>query len=206
MGLLMRVVGRCRGLDRVTEGTTIFLLIWCCRIGFDAFADVPWIHRLVDYTKEAISSDRVRVVGVCFGHQIVGRALGAKVARSPGPVWEASVCQYRQTLKGKELFGGKDDLSIFQMHKDIVYDYPEGVEELGSSDKCKVQGMYVSRKMITVQGHPEFDEEMVEELIRVRHSQQIFDDEMYEDCTARVGHSHDGVIVAQGFLRFMLED
>ena len=180
-------------------------LILLVILGFDAFSDNPWIQRLVEYTEEAILSNRVRVIGVCFGHQIVGRALGAKVARSEGGLWEASVCQYTQTPKGKALFGGKDVLSIFQMHKDIVYYYPKGVEELGSSDKCKVQGMYVPRKVITVQGHPEFTEEIVEELIRTRYDQQIFDENMYKDTMARVGKDHDGVLVAQGFLKFLLE-
>ncbi len=36
------------------------------------------------------------------------------------------------------------------MHRDIVYHYPEGVEELGSSPVCKVQGMYKKGKLITV--------------------------------------------------------
>ena len=45
---------------------------------------------------------------MCYGHQIVGRALGAKVARSEGGAWEVSVCQVNLTEKGKELFGGKD--------------------------------------------------------------------------------------------------
>ena len=174
--------------------------------GFDSWTDDPWVQRLVSYTQEAIASNRVRVIGVCFGHQIVGRALGAKVARSEGSVWEVSVSEYTQTPKGKELFGGKDILSIFQMHKDLVYYYPEGVEELGSSDKCKVQGMYVSKKLITVQGHPEFTKEIVEELVIMRHEQGIFDEKTYEDSMARVGKHHDGVIVAQGFLKFLLED
>lgn len=172
---------------------------------FDAFSDDPWVQRLVQYTREAIASNRVRVIGVCFGHQIVGRALGAKVARSQGTVWEASVCQYTQTAKGKELFGGKDILNIFQMHKDLVYDYPDGVEALGSSDKCKVQGMHIKNKLITVQGHPEFTQEIVEELIKRRHEQKIFDDKMYEDTMARVGKEQDGVVVAQGFLTFLTE-
>ena len=160
----------------------------------------------MSYTQKAIASKRVRVIGVCFGHQIVGRALGAKVARSEGPVWEVSVSECTQTPKGKELFGGKDVLSIFQMHKDIVYYYPKGVEELGSSDKCQVQGMYVPKSLITVQGHPEFTERIVDELIRTRHEQGVFDQKIYEDSMARVGKDHDGVLVAQGFLEFLLED
>ena len=65
---------------------------------------------MIDFVKEVLAQDRVKIVGVCYGHQIVGRALGAKVARSESGAWEVSVCQVNQTEKGKELFGGKDVL------------------------------------------------------------------------------------------------
>lgn len=55
-----------------------------------------------------LAQGQTRVIGVCYGHQIVGRALGAKVARSDGGAWEVSVCQVNLTEKGKELFGGKN--------------------------------------------------------------------------------------------------
>lgn len=66
--------------------------------------------RLVQYTQQALAHPHVRVIGVCYGHQIVGRALGARVARHEHATWEISVCQVQQTPKGKELFGGKDVL------------------------------------------------------------------------------------------------
>lgn len=68
-----------------------------------AFDDDPWIKNLVDFTKRALDSGRVRVVGVCFGHQIVGRALGARVAQSSNG-WEVAVTEVDLTDKGKELF------------------------------------------------------------------------------------------------------
>lgn len=51
-----------------------------------------------------LAQDRVRIIGVCFGHQILGRALGVKVGRSEVG-WEISVCEMDLTDKGKELFG-----------------------------------------------------------------------------------------------------
>lgn len=66
--------------------------------------------RLVAFIREILDQKKVKVIGVCYGHQIVGRALGAKVARSEGGAWEVSVCQVDQTAKGKEIFGGKDEL------------------------------------------------------------------------------------------------
>ena len=70
----------------------------------------------MDFIKGILAQDRVKVIGVCYGHQIVGRALGAKVARSETGAWEASVCQVTQTSKGKELFGGKDALVGVSIH------------------------------------------------------------------------------------------
>lgn len=43
------------------------------------------------------------MVGVCFGHQIIGRAAGVKVGRSDGG-WEVSVLPVELTAKGKEIF------------------------------------------------------------------------------------------------------
>ena len=71
---------------------------------FSAFDSTPWIVRLVEFVKTLLGQRRVRVVGVCFGHQIVGRAMGVKVARSERG-WEASVCEVQLTGTGREVFG-----------------------------------------------------------------------------------------------------
>lgn len=70
-----------------------------------AYLDEPWIVKLVDFTRRALATGgRVKVVGVCFGHQIVGRALGVTVAVNDKG-WEVSVTEIRLTGKGRELFG-----------------------------------------------------------------------------------------------------
>ncbi|KAL9576111.1 MAG: hypothetical protein Q9203_007801, partial [Teloschistes exilis] len=120
---------------------------------FDSFADIPWTNKLVDYVKEILAQDRVRLVGVCFGHQIIGRAMGAQVGRNESQGWEVSVTDVDLTEEGKKLFDGKDTLqSIYQMHKDIIFDYPlpfPTVQPLGSTARCKVQGMFVPRRILT---------------------------------------------------------
>lgn len=91
------------------------------------------------------------------------------------------------------------------MHRDAVFEYPPGVEELAYTKGCKVQGMYVARRLMTVQGHPEFDEEIVRELLVARHEMGIFDDDLFADAVSRVDKYQDGVVVAQAFLKFLLE-
>ena len=87
------------------------LLLSC--IGYNAFDSEPWILRLLEYTQKALQHPHVRVIGGCYGHQIVARVLGAKVAPMGKGAWEAGVCQVRLTGKGKELFGGKSVLVWF---------------------------------------------------------------------------------------------
>jgi GMP synthase-like glutamine amidotransferase len=160
--------------------------------------------KLVEFTKEVLAQSRVRIVGVCFGHQIVARALGVEVGRNADG-WEAAVNDIQLTAKGKEVFG-VEKLSLHQMHRDVVYAYPEGVEELGSSPVCKVQGMYRQKRLITVQGHPEFNEEIMREILETRHTIGVFDDVAYGKYIGKVSREHDGLVVSRAFLRFMIEE
>ena len=180
---------------------------------------------MVDFVKKILfEQKRVRLVGVCFGHQIIGRALGQKVGRSEGG-WEISVTPMQLTEKGKEVFGVEElvgscssfhylrhahiltiEQAIHQMHQDAIFTYPPSVEHLGHSPSCHVQGMYERKRLITTQGHPEFDEDIVAELLENRHDKGVFDDGTYEDAMRRVKKHHDGVRVAGAFLRFMVEE
>ena len=96
--------------------------------------------------------------------------------------------------------------SLQFMHRDIVFEYPEGVEQLGSNPVCAVQGMYVRKRLITVQGHPEFNEEIMTEILDTRHKMGIFDDEAFDAAMTRVVKPHDGLVVSKAFLRFLLDD
>lgn len=71
-----------------------------------AFDNDEWILRLVQYTKRLLEGGKVRVIGVCFGHQIVGRALGAQVGRNTRG-WELSVIPMELTDEGKRIFGSE---------------------------------------------------------------------------------------------------
>ncbi|EYE90096.1 type 1 glutamine amidotransferase [Aspergillus ruber CBS 135680] len=170
----------------------------------NSFEDQPWILKLVEYTRQAIEHPRVRILGICFGHQIIGRALEAKVGRSDAG-WEIAVCDMDLTEEGKKLFG-KDKLRIQQMHQDIVYEYPANVTPLGSSPRCVVQGMYLPGKFITVQGHPEFTGYIVTEIVSTRSKLGVFSKDVSEDALNRAVVEHDGLAIGTVFLNFLLED
>lgn len=91
------------------------------------------------------------------------------------------------------------------MHRDVVFSYPPMVEPLGHNARCDVQGMYIKDRLITVQGHPEFNGVIVSELLERRHAQGIFNDEQYDEGMSRVNKSQDGTIIGAAFIRFLLD-
>ena len=89
------------------------------------------------------------------------------------------------------------------MHRDIVRTFPEDAIPLGSNKNCAVQAMYLPGKYITVQGHPEFNEEIIMEILERRHDAGIFPDGVYDSGIERAMLDHDGVTVGKAFLKFI---
>ncbi|KAL5349125.1 hypothetical protein ACLOAV_005413 [Pseudogymnoascus australis] len=155
----------------------------------NSFESDPWILKLVEYTKKVLAQDRVRIIGVCFGHQIVGRALGAPVGRSEKG-WELSVTDLSLTPAGKRIFG-QEKLAIHQLHRDVVHAYPEGVEPLAHTDQCLNHAMYMPRRVITIQGHPEYTGSILGEILVARNASGIIDDVSFKDAMARLQNKQD---------------
>jgi GMP synthase-like glutamine amidotransferase len=88
--------------------------------GHNSFDNEVWIVKLVEFVKSVLAQDRVRLIGICFGHQIIGRALEQKVGRSDRG-WEVSVTPMQLTAKGKELFGVEELVSPLNIYTRVVH-------------------------------------------------------------------------------------
>lgn len=66
--------------------------------------------------------------------------------------------------------------------------------------------MYAPRKLISLQGHPEFNEPVVREILHRKGAQGIFDERTFAEGIERVGREQDGPLVGQVFLQFLLDD
>lgn len=92
------------------------------------------------------------------------------------------------------------------MHRDIVFDTPVDCANLATSPKCEVQGLYLPKRVLSVQGHPEYNAGIMSCLLEARHDNGIFSDELYKDGLSRLlGESHDGWLVAKAIARFIVD-
>ncbi|KAL8736480.1 MAG: hypothetical protein Q9166_000272 [cf. Caloplaca sp. 2 TL-2023] len=193
---------------------------------YDAHGDEPWILNLVELIQTLWQKrPDIRFSGVCFGHQILCRALGAKIDSTPDSKWELAHTPIKLTPIGSRLFNNPKGAKIHlhQMHQDhVVYPPSSSTTNLlpeqnnrdihvwGSSDTTEVQGVYIRKRLFTTQGHLGFDEDMVHRQIEMRIESGSInkekDREELENAQDTAEWEHDGVVVAGAIVRFFHGD
>ena len=80
--------------------------------GYSAYEDKEWIHKLSAYVKKVYEEyPSKKIIGICFGHQIIAQALGGKVElNSKG--WEMAVRTITLLPEAKGLFDLKDNVMV----------------------------------------------------------------------------------------------
>ena len=66
--------------------------------------------------------------------------------------------------------------------------------------------MFRNRKLFTLQGHPEFNGEIMCKLLEASDNLGFEDRTLWKDAMNRVSYEHDGVLVAATILRFIRDD
>ncbi|KAJ3103759.1 hypothetical protein HDU97_009855 [Phlyctochytrium planicorne] len=164
----------------------------------------PWIHKLIEYVQSI--GQKTKIIGICFGHQVVAKAFGGEVETNTKG-WEVGWTQMALTKEGKEFFGERpEQLSFLSMHKDHVTKVPSPeFQVLFSTDVCPIQSMRKGDSVLTIQGHPEFQDGLVREVIRLRTEAKVFSEEFAAKTLAMLDEERprDDVWFAVEILRFL---
>jgi GMP synthase (glutamine-hydrolysing) len=131
----------------------------------DAWADSPDVLHLLEFAQRIVSRGQM-VLGVCFGHQLLGRALGADVRRNPAG-WEVGARKVELTAAGLEspLFAGFDpEFEVIESHRDAVLTLPAGAKLLAANAHTAIQAFSIDERFFGVQFHPEMDGEILRQV------------------------------------------
>mmetsp|Transcript_45931 Transcript_45931/g.121452 ORF Transcript_45931/g.121452 Transcript_45931/m.121452 type:complete len:162 (-) Transcript_45931:103-588(-) len=100
------------------------------------------------------------VLGICFGHQILAKALGGRVERNSTFGVQLGKRRFaigESPLAREKLSGLGQQITSIAAHGDAVMEIPPGAESLGQSTPCCYEGFVTSNgRVITFQCHPEF--------------------------------------------------
>ncbi|XP_010268449.1 PREDICTED: gamma-glutamyl peptidase 5-like [Nelumbo nucifera] len=156
----------------------------------DAHGNDSWVLRLCVLIQTLYAMHK-NVLGICFGHQVLCRALGGKVGRAYTG-WDIGLREVKlaEDLQLGSLLGGLKEippsLSIIECHQDEVWEVPVGAMVIASSDKTAVEMFTLGNNILGIQGHPEYTKDILYNLIDRLANNNCIEKEFSELTKSRV--------------------
>lgn len=167
----------------------------------DSFGNDPWIETLKTYLLERYQRGD-KLLGVCFGHQILALLLGGKAERAEQG-WGLGVHRYRMVEKPQWMSPDLEELDMLISHQDQVTKLPENATLLASSEFCPIASYCIGDQVLCFQGHPEFVHDYSRALLDLR--QQHYGQSLYDNAMASLQSEHQGHTVAEWMMRFVAQ-
>ncbi|MGZ8734380.1 MAG: type 1 glutamine amidotransferase [Acidimicrobiia bacterium] len=142
---------------------------WLCSPSRSSvYDDLAWISSAEELLRDVIAAEQP-YVGICFGHQLLARALGATVERYPGG-WQVGAQTYELLHHQPWMSPPRLQVTLIASHQDQVTTLPARAELLarGVSGESRIAGFTVGERAWTLQAHPEFVAPLADHLLSRR--------------------------------------
>ena len=121
----------------------------------DSFADEPWIKDLSKLIQQAFDTN-IPILAVCFGHQLTAITLGGHAQRAEKG-WTVGNINHELLVRPDWMQGDLTDFSLLSVHQDQVSHLPKDAVHLAKNEPCEYAAYWIPKKVLSFQGHPEFD-------------------------------------------------
>ena len=123
----------------------------------------PWIVKLAAYVRELYAAER-RIVGICFGHQMLAHALGGRTERAHQG-WGVGRHRNEVLADADWLQPARADFTLYFSHQDQVTMLPPEGRLIARNGHCPHAVIEVGGRALGIQGHPEFTADFARELL-----------------------------------------
>jgi GMP synthase-like glutamine amidotransferase len=159
---------------------------------------LPWIDPLMQFIR---SVDGAKMVGVCFGHQVMAEALGGRVEKSDKG-WGAGLHRYT-VVRDERWIDTAGTIAIPASHQDQVIVQPPSTNVVAASDFTPFASLaWTDRPAISFQFHPEFSADFAKALIEKRYDVVPNPDAAIESLDA----PNDNQVVGGWIRNFLIGD
>lgn len=157
---------------------------------YDAHGNDVWILKLCHFL-QTLNTMAIKVLGVCFGHQVLCRALGGKTGRA-NVGWDIGLRKIKVLDKLSAKYSGLEIpsvISIIECHQDEVYKVPLGAEILASSGKTNVEMFSLGDNILGIQGHPEYTADILFNLVDGLIDKNLIGEKMSDEANKSLQNS-----------------
>ncbi len=164
--------------------------------------DDTWIAELEEFIRSCNRHEK-KLVGVCFGHQLLAKALGGIVERSHSG-WGIGLIENRVLRRKPWMEPSLTQFNMIICHEDQVIRIPEGTELLVSNVHCTNFIFQCGEKLLGIQGHPEFSKDFCRALMKERND--IIPKDSLKAGYSSLSDNPNNQILMQWIINFMKQD
>ena len=170
---------------------------------------LPWIGPLRSWIMD-FHERGAKIIGICFGHQIIAHSLGGHAGKSPkgwglglhSTAIKSTLFEcFSENCRWSEHDEAPQQLRLLYSHQDQVERLPACAELLAGSDFCPYAAFRIDRRIMSFQGHPEFTPAYLQRLLQRRI--EVIGREKYEQAIASLALENDASAVGTLLLDFI---
>jgi len=166
------------------------------------YDDKPWIATFKLFIQKAYAYG-VKLVGLCFGHQILADSLGGKAEKSDKG-WGVGAMISQRVEHAKWMSEKLDSICLLYSHQDQVTCLPPKAKVLFSSDFCQFSAFYIPERILAFQGHPEFTVDYCHRLMFLR--QERYAEGQYENAVKSLEQPLHSELLGRWIINFLHDD
>ena len=121
------------------------------------YENLDWIIQLKKLIQDIYNQNKC-FIGYCFGHQLIGEALGGKVEKAPNG-WCVGVHEFEITKHQEWMQPFQSPFNLLMMCQDQIIRLPENSITLAGNAHCPIGMIQVGDKFLGIQAHPEYSKE-----------------------------------------------
>jgi len=163
------------------------------------YDDVPRVRQLKGFVVQLHDANK-KLIGICFGHQMVAEALGGKTLPADSG-WCVGVHAIEPTEDAARYGLSSSTIRLRSNHRDQVATLPTGGKLLASTKACPIASIGLDDHILTFQGHPEFSEGYARALLNMRRD--ILGEELYQTAIRSLETETDNLQVARYIVDFL---
>ena len=140
------------------------------------YDEVKWIRDLEHYIR-SLNEHKKFLLGVCFGHQLIAKALGGEVSKAEIG-WVTGLQSYTFRNNFPWLKDLNQDVKLIHSHQDQITKLPDQATLVASNENVPIAMYFIDNHIMSIQGHPEFTNEYAYDVVCKRRD--IIGEELFK--------------------------